>query len=136
MTTVDVLPDAELVAIDYLLAQPEIATLVGARISNTSPSSPTYPYLTVERVGGRRQIRVRLDNARLQVGAWGATRTEASLLARTAEAALIRMKGYVHDTGVVGLVDSEMGPSWMPDTVRLPPTPRFIFTVAARLHVP
>lgn len=136
MTSVDILPDAELVAIDWLRGQVEVVALADDRVSNTSPSAGVGggAYLTVERIGGVPAVRRRLDRARLQVGAWASSRAEASTLARTARAALHRMEGHTGAGATVGAVRDDLGLAWLPDTVRTPPTPRYVFSVTVALH--
>lgn len=136
MTSVDILPDAELITIDYLLAQPSMTATVGSRVATSSPSNPVYPYLVVERIGGVPLIAARLDNARLQVSAWGATRKSAHDTAQLARSLLHRMRNYQHPAGVVAGVEDDLGLAWLPDTARTPATPRFVFAVRVGARVP
>lgn len=46
------LPDAEITARNWALAQPTIAAIVGTNIATRLPSSPSFPFLTVFRLGG------------------------------------------------------------------------------------
>jgi len=46
------------------------------------------------------------------------------------------MAGYRHATAVVTGVDDTLGVTWQPDTIRTPPTPRFILGVVVHAHVP
>lgn len=136
--SVDVFPDATLVTRAWLLTQSDLAALVGTRIWTKSPKTPVFPYLTLQRIGGVPPVPARIDGVHLQVAAWGAESEDeaASLVARTARAALHRMRNYRHATAVVTGVADTLGLSWQPDTVRTPPTPRFIFGVVVYAHIP
>lgn len=128
-----VLPDAVVIVRAFLLTCPEITALVSSRIYSQSPATPTYPYITVQRIGGG-QTEHRIDSASLQVDCWGATESSASQVARTTRAALLSAWNYVHTSGVLLATTEELGLSWQPDTVRTPPQPRFLFGVAAHLR--
>lgn len=142
MTTVDVLPDAERIARQWLAGHALMSALVDGRVSTDSPANPTYPYLTVARIGGIPAVRFRLDTARVQVAGWGANRSSASRVARTARSVLHELEGevvaYAEDgeavRAVVTAVTDDLGLGWQPDTIRTPPTPRFIFGVAIYAH--
>lgn len=134
MTLIDVLPDVPKLTRDWLLTQSALTSLVGTRISTRSPSTVVYPYVTLQRIGGVPPIRQRLDSARIQVDCWADTEGSASRVARVARAALHLMEGYTTaDAACVG-VDDDLGLSWLPDTTRTPPTPRFLFGVVIRAH--
>lgn len=128
-----VLPDAVVVVRSFLLSRPAVTALVSTRVHSQSSETPTYPYITVQRIGGG-QSDLRIDHASLQIDCWGATEASASLVARTTRAALLAAWNYVHSTGVLLATTEELGLSWQPDTVRTPPQPRFVFGVAAHLH--
>lgn len=132
--TVDVLPDVPKLARAWMLSQSAMTSLVGQRVTTRSPSTPIFPYVTLQRVGGTAAIRERLDAARIQVDAWGNTEGEASSVARTARAVLQRMEGYTTDLAVCTYVVDDLGLSWLPDTERTPPTPRFVFGVIVYAH--
>lgn len=142
MTLVDVLPDAPELAIAWLRTQADLTDLVDQRISTRSGSTITYPYLTLQRIGGIPVVPQRLDVARIQVSAWADTEDIASQVARTARAALHRMEGYTTAEAVCTAVEDDLGLAWQPDTarsgdgIRTPPTPRFIFGVSLYLHIP
>jgi len=129
-----VLPDAVKATIDWLASDSALVELVAGRISTSSPAAPTYPYLTVQRIGGVPIRSSSIDRASIQISAWGSDEDEASLVARTALAALVRMKNYRTAAAVAAVIGIELGLGWVPDTVRNPPAPRFIFSVAVLVH--
>lgn len=137
MTTVDVLPDIVLMARTWLATSPAGA-LVDGRVRTRSHGGGSE--IVVQRIGGVPAERRRLDTGRLQVSAFADTEAEASLIARTARADLLEMEGqFVVDDedkrlGFVTAVNDDLALSWAPDTVRTPPTPRFIFGVAVYAH--
>lgn len=81
------LPDVEALTIEFLLS--ELGELVGTNISSDLPAAHAMPYLQVQDIGGARKRRQWLASTRIQVDAWADSRDEASVLARTAEAALL-----------------------------------------------
>lgn len=120
MTAVDVLPDVPRLAIEWLLTQSQLTSLVGTRIWTRSPGpSLIRPYVTLQRIGGIPSIRNRLDSARIQVNCWGDTDGSASRVARVARASLHRMEGYVSvtagNTAVCTGVDDDLGLAPVPD---------------------
>lgn len=119
--------DVELLVVTYLAAHTDI----DAPVSTALPKTPTFPHLTVFRVGGIAGYPGWLGVAHLQVDAWGTTKAGASLLARTALAALREMPG-VHAGGVVTAVEQNLGLTWSPD--ELSNQSRYVFGVAVHVH--
>jgi hypothetical protein len=132
MSPLQLLPDAELLATTYLRTVPEITTLVGSRVGTTLPAEPQFPYLVVRRYGGLPPVRGHLDQARLQVDAWGRTKQEARYLAATAQAALHAMPQATHSGAVVTGVDDDLGLTWQPDPDT--DTPRYLVGLALYVH--
>lgn len=46
------IPDAEITARNWALAQPDVAAIVGTRVATRLPGTPVFPFLTVFRLGG------------------------------------------------------------------------------------
>lgn len=135
MTDFETFPDAE-AACGYAM---RLAGVASARVYSSVPHTPTYPLVTFSRVGGVPRERHRLDRARIQVTAWGNTKSEAFDVANAARIALHRMEGTTLSTGsgapvnafVTG-VEDDLGMFWSPDeeTAR----DRYVFGVAVYLH--
>ncbi len=134
MTEVDVLPNVPKLAVDWLLAQTALTSLVGTRIRTRLPSDPGANHVVIQRIGGIPAVSQRLDSARLQVGCWAETEGTASRVARVARASLHAMRGFTTDDAVVAGVEDDLGLSWLPDTTREPATPRFVFGVVVHAH--
>lgn len=134
--SVRVAPDIELIVADYLRAHTDVTALVGSRVSTDEPASPVYPLLLVEMSDGAyRDGRAHWTfEATIDVECKAATKVAASLLARTALAALMECVGYAHAQGHVVDVAEFTGPDWSPDTVRTPPQPRYEFSVLISAH--
>lgn len=138
--TLDPMPDAELVARDWLAGRPALAAIVGVHgVTLELPPTPTWPRITLARIGGLPAVRRRLDTARIQVNAWGDPdavdgRRDAHELARLARVELLSMEGYSHTEGYVTGVEDDLGLTWAPDTTRDPVIPRYVFGVALYLH--
>lgn len=132
---VDALPDSE------ALASSVLRTQLSARVYSSIPSNPTFPLMTVKRIGGIPADRVRLDRARLQIDVWGNSKSEARDLADAARVVLHAMEnktyrvsaGAVVDAVVTG-VEDELGLSWQPDPVT--DKDRYILGVALYVHKP
>lgn len=105
---VTVLPDAEVVGVQWAIDDPDINTLVGSRVATNLPQDPfpsgqTVPFLTVFRVGGSPEFPFEglIDRALLQFDCYGAKGgyREASELARTVVAKLHAFTGTVVGAG-------------------------------------
>ena len=135
MPDYDVFPDAE-AACGYVMRTAGVAS---ARVYSSVPKTPVYPIVTMSRVGGIPRERHRLDRARIQVTAWGTSKSEAFDVANAARIALHRMEGTALtvaggapvDAFVTG-VEDDLGMFWSPDeeTAR----DRYVFGVAVYLH--
>lgn len=125
-----VMPDVEQVACDYLRTISQVTTFVGTRIGTRAPDPLVYPYATLHRVGGGEVVEFVTDRAVIDYSVWAATRGEASDTFRTIRAALKAARGYQHRLAVVTNVEELVGVSWLPDSDRIPPTARFVGSMA------
>ena len=127
------LPDVEAIAVAYLAAHAELDLYVDGRVYADVPESPSYPFVTVTRVGGQPRPRPHwIDQAHLQVFAWSENdRAEAFDTCATALAALHELPG-ITALGVVTGVEDVLGPRplYDPETSR----PRFIAEVLVTAH--
>ncbi len=102
-------PDAEGAVRTWLRqAVPEVAT----RVFFGHPEAPTYPYLTLGRIGGA--PRGAIDAARLSVHSWGSSKNSAADVAKRVAAAVEGLGTEVIAPGVLahgGTVDSFL---WLP----------------------
>ena len=110
--TLRVLPDAEMLVVNYLRSIEELANLY-VDIWTRIPETPALPLVRVLRVSGTPAVRQHLDVARLQVDTWADTKEDAHTVARLVQAALHDMPGS-HDEGVVTGVDDGVF-RWAPD---------------------
>lgn len=132
---VTVLPDAELAIIQYLRARSEVTALVpGTRITTTMPSSPTFPLVLVERIGGIASVWQRLDEAAIQIDVFGGTRFECQRLARTVRACIMAIRNDTVDAGVLVSAAEEVALQWMPDMVPVPPLSRYTARYSVTTH--
>lgn len=104
-------PDAELLIGVWLRA-----ALPGNRVVTDLPANfeQVLPVVQVTRIGGARTQQV-LDNPRIDLDCFAATREAAADLARQVEALLPTARGVTASGGVVGWVGVEVGASWRPD---------------------
>jgi hypothetical protein len=123
--------DVELIAVNFLRGRAEITALVGSRVYTEVPAEPTFPLLTVQRIGGLVDWPGWLDTARLQVDAWAATKYAARTLAATALAVLLEMPG-IYAQGVITHVTQDLGLTWSPDETT--DRPRYVLGVAVTTH--
>lgn len=107
-----VLPDAELLVVNYLRDIDELTNLY-VDIHTRLPETPALPVVRVLRVGGTPTVRRHLDVARLQVDTWADTKQQAHTVARLVQAALHDLPG-AHEEGVVTAVDDGVF-RWAPD---------------------
>lgn len=132
---VNVLPDAELALIQYLKARTEITALIpAARITTALPPQPTYPCVTVTRMGGSALVWQRIDEPDFQVEVWGGSRFECNTLARTVRACIMSIRNDTVSAGVLVSAGEQVGMQWMPDDVTVPPTSRFVGRFSVLIH--
>lgn len=139
MPEIDVLPDAELVAVQWLRTVTAVTALSDRIYTQFPDDDPVWPLVTVSRIGGLPVVRQRLDAASLQVDCWGNPadvegRPDASLLARTVRAALHQMPGQDITSGWVTGVEDSDPLAYRPDDSRDPAIPRYSFGVTVYLH--
>jgi hypothetical protein len=115
---VDQFPDAE-----ALVAHAIRTGVAGSRVYSSVPNDPTYPLVTVRRIGGTPMERHRWDEARIQIDVWGTSKSEAFDLAQAARQAAHAMEGVTYSTGAgapaaafVSAVDDDLGLTFLPDT--------------------
>ena len=132
---VAVLPDVEKLVIDWLLATPQVANLVGGdRIYSALPKEPEWPAIRVVRFGGLRPQRLHwLDQASMQIDVWGGPKATARLVAATVDACLSTSLVGSHDLGVVTAVECS-GPRWEPDASYAPARPRYVVEASIWFH--
>lgn len=113
--TLRVLPDAELLVVNYLRTIDELTNLY-VEVCTRIPETPALPVVRVLRVGGTPTVRRHLDVARVQVDTYAdgeEAKEIAHTVARLVQAALQEMPGS-HDEGVVTGVDDGVF-RWAPD---------------------
>jgi hypothetical protein len=128
------LPDAEAVVIEWLLSVEDVTDLIEDRISRDLPPTVVYPYVTVQRVGGRALARRHLDAPVLQFDIWGEVGQDEAVweVCETVRQAMDDLQGKTVGGAVVGGVYEVIGPTRFtdPDTGR----PRRFFRVETRKH--
>jgi uncharacterized protein DUF3168 len=122
--------DVEWLLHDYLVAQPELAALVGTRVSTALPQTPVYPLVLITRVGGTLRDQGYLDRPLVFVEAWAAPGKHGDAVAVMATVRALlrgdRLNGS-YPKGKVSGADEIAGPRYQRD----PPTnaERFVLTV-------
>jgi hypothetical protein len=132
------LPDAERIVSRYLREHAEVAPLVaGERVYTALPANiGSAPLVLVQRIGGVPPFfrPLVLDEAALQIDAWGGTKLDAWTLAETVRQALVSLPGVRYGAVVSGV---EFGPlRWEPDGTYKPPRPRYLADVAVYVKPP
>jgi len=130
------LPDDELALIQYLKTVTQVTALVPAtRITTELPPKPTYPVVLIQRAGGQ-VIWPSIDDPALQVDVVAAAgqRRACKQLAQIVRAAILAIANDVVAEGVLASGWEELGPQWMPDTIPIPPLPRYTARYRILLH--
>ena len=127
------MPDDEPLVVDYLDSHASVTALVGTRVGTELPPNPVFPYLTVQSVAGVEKDPGHLDEAYVDLSAWG-TKAAAKLLIRTARAALLDAPLASHSRGIVSHARTILPPRWLPDESVTPTRPRYVCTVALTIH--
>jgi hypothetical protein len=130
------LPDDELALIQYLRSISAVTALVpGVRITTELPPSPTYPVVLVQRAGGTVIARA-IDDSALQVDVINdaGKRRECKILAQTVRAAVLAIANDQVAEAVLASGFEEIGPQYIPDTIPVPPLPRYTARYRVLLH--
>jgi hypothetical protein len=117
--------DAELAVIDYLCGVSQLTTLCAAgRIAAALPSHPVFPAVLITRVGGQ-DIWPALDEAVIAVDVYGTDKGNAAAVMATVRGALLAISNDSVPGAVLVSAVEENGPQWLPDTIPVPPVPRY-----------
>lgn len=130
MTDLSTTPNVEAAVIAALLADDRVAAVVGTRVTGRRPANPVDPSLVVHRAGGP-QTADWLDQARIQVDAWGTSQGAAWAAARAACDALFRYRG-ASEHGIITGVARSIGPQPLDDPVT--GRPRYITEFVVDAH--
>lgn len=126
MSTFHDFPDAELVVIACLTAG-------GLTASSALDPSPTWPVVTVTRIGGTSNEFRAADRARIQLDGWGATKASARAVTAHALTLLWALPGTSALAEVLS-VSPDLGMAWLPDTTVPITRPRYIAGVVITLR--
>lgn len=139
--TVRLLPDILLLAVEHVRSHTDVQALCGTRVGTRIPADPTWPLVTLERVGGTTIRTEHIDRAQIQYAAWADLddadgEATCSVLARTVQAALHEMSGVdLSPDGVICDIADVLSPFQLPDTESEPARPRWLGQVAIIAHV-
>lgn len=109
-------PDIEAAVAEWL--RNSSITGVGTRVYTEVPATPTFPLVTVTRIGGVPAVREYLDMGAIQVDCWGGTKAEAHDAAVEARVACLGLEGQslsLPVSIVVTSVEDALGLTWQPD---------------------
>lgn len=120
-------PDSEYIAVRWLNASPLIDAPARTDLVGWTAGQQR---LVIARLGGVPSLPYRIDNPRLDIGAWAETKAAAHDLAQLARSVLHDLPNGDHtDLGaVVAHVRDEVGLQWLPDPDTN--TPRYIFVLS------
>jgi uncharacterized protein DUF3168 len=93
--------DVEALITTYLRAQTEIVALVADRVYSDMPHERTYPLVLVTRVGGSHIYKNHLEEADVEISAYGGTHKQAYTLAYTCLSTMASGIVGSHQDGVV-----------------------------------
>jgi hypothetical protein len=132
--TLALLPDVERLVSSYLRARPDVTALVGDRVYTAFPaqaSTDRPPAVLIRRTGGTPPFSIPLvvDEAEVQVDAYGGGKALAHEVVATVRVALAELEGAVRPEGVVAAVRFR-ALRYLPDEAFDPAWPRFIADVA------
>lgn len=126
--------DDELALLQYLRSRAEVTALVpGTNIILELPPSPVYPYVLVTRAGGS-PIAPDIDDTALQVDSLGTTRGMSKRIALMVRAAILAIANDRVSEAVLCSGAEEIAPQWIPDTIPVPPQPRYTARYRIILH--
>ncbi|MET4780810.1 hypothetical protein [Glaciihabitans sp. UYNi722] len=129
------LPDDELALLQYLRGIPEVTTLIpAARLTTELPPTPVYPVVLISLAGGTALVPRAIGEPAFQVDVVGGTKAQCKKLTLTIAAAILAIANDVVPEAVLVSATEEVGPSWLPDTVPVPPIPRYTARYRVLLH--
>lgn len=129
------LVDDELALIQYLRTASTVTDLIpGERITTELGDKPVYPVVLVNRSAGT-TIAPGVDEPAVQVDVIGGTKGECKRLTQAVRSAVLAIANDTVPAGTLSSADEEMGPAWLPDTVPVPPLPRYVFRVRLLTHL-
>lgn len=135
MTASRPIPDVEKLVVAALLEDPDLASVVGTKVSTELPEAfPDGQRVRLWRVGGTPADASPewIDRPLLQVEGYGATKEEAFETISEAIEALHRLAGAALPGAVVTRVQRVTGPAWSNDPTT--DTPRYLLGVVLYLH--
>jgi len=144
--SVVVMPDAVLLARGVLVADPAVSEAINDRVVTVSPQDTSTAWVRLHALGGARSLSApqRLADRSIQVDCFAPASSPsgplisgdsgAMALALLAEAALFASAGFCNSAGVIVYVRELQGPQSLPDSSRVPPTPRVLLTVVLTVH--
>lgn len=128
------LVDDELALIQYLRGVSVVtADAPAAQIKTDLGADPIYPVVLVNRAAGI-TIAPGVDAPAVQVEVIGGTKAQCKRLMQNVRAAILAIANDVVAAGVLASADEEMGPAWLPDTVPVPPLPRYVARFGLLTH--
>jgi hypothetical protein len=129
-----VLPDGVLAIQQYLQGIPEVTALIApGSIVTTLPSAPVYPFVIVQWLGGLGHWPA-MDETAIQIDVIGGTKFACGLLARTVRAAIWAISNDIVPEGILASGHEEVAPGWLPDTISIPPLPRYTARYRVLMH--
>jgi hypothetical protein len=108
------------------------STGAGTRVYSSIPKSPTWPLITLQRIGGMPVDKHRVDRASIQIAVWADTKSAAHDIAQEARVAILRMEGTTPNGAVIAGVTDQLGMTWQPDPVTQ--RDRYIFGMMLVIH--
>lgn len=132
---ISVLPDDELAIVQYLRTVSQVTALVpGVRITTEMPNKPTYPLVLITRGGGQAAAWQALDEPMHQIDTYGNSKKQAKDVMAAVRASILAIANDTVPEAVLVSAYEEVGPAWLPDTVTVPPTPRYMAHFRVFLH--
>lgn len=122
-------PDDELALLQYLRSLSEVTAVLPADRQGTALPAQvdlvTAPWLIVQRIAGQASAAPGVDEPVVQIDVTGGDRGACKQAILIVRAALLAIANDRMPAGVLVSAYEEIGPSWLPDTLMSPPTPRF-----------
>jgi hypothetical protein len=128
--------DVERLMSAWLRARPEVTAIVDDRVVTDTPNRAVFPFLRLTLIGGAPvwDRPLWLDQAVIQIDAFGGPKVQARALMDVTRAALVEDFLGLH-AGVGVITSVRFGDlSYLPDDTWEPPKPRYASTVAVFTH--
>lgn len=128
-------PDALLALLQYLRSVSGVTSVIPGNkiVTSIPPTGTEYPYVLIG-LGGGSGTTLAVEKPVYQIDVMGGSKEQCGLIARTIKAAILAIANDTVDEAVLSSGVCEVGLTWLPDTLAVPPLSRYTSRYRVTLH--